>query len=275
LAQCDALVHVVRAFENDSVPHPEGGIDPERDISTVNLELAFADLQTLQNRAERLDIQVRSARPGEREQGERELALVRRLREALEHEQPLRAAEMSAEERKTISGYQLLTRKPLLLVINVGESEAARTADIAAEFGDRWRALGVDATALCAALELELSELSADEAAEFRADMGLEEGALDRLLRLSQQVLGIISVLTVGEPEGRAWAVTAGSTAQETAGKIHSDMQRGFIRAEVIRWDELLECGSYAEARRRGLLRTEGKTYIPQDGDVMHVLFNV
>jgi ribosome-binding ATPase YchF (GTP1/OBG family) len=124
-------------------------------------------------------------------------------------------------------------------------------------------------------LEQELSELSDDEAAEFRQDMGLQEGALDRLLRISQQVLGIISVLTVGEPEGRAWAVASGSTAPEAAGKIHTDMERGFIRAEVIRWDELLACGSYAEARKRGLLRTEGTTYIPQDGDVVHILFNV
>ena len=275
VAQCDALVHVVRAFRNESVPHPAGSVDPERDIAAVNLELTFADLATLQNRHDRLEISVRSARPGEREPGERELALVARLREAIEREEPLRAQELSPEERRTISGYQLLTLKPLLLLVNTDEADAGRADEVAAEYEARWRGPGVAVAALCAKLEQELTELSEDEAAEFRKDMGLQEGGLDRLLRLSQDVLGLISILTVGEQEARAWAVPGGASAPEAAGKIHTDMEKGFIRAEVIGWQDLLDCGSYAEARKRGLLRTEGKTYVPKDGDVVHILFNL
>jgi GTP-binding protein YchF len=275
LGQCDALVHVVRTFENPAVPHPAGGIDPARDLASVDMELAFADLQTLENRHERLEIQVRSARPGEREAGERELALVQRLRAALEGEVPLRAQELTADERRTISGFNLLTGKPVLVVVNAGEDDSSRLDEIANEFAERWRGPKVEVTAICGKLEQELAELSDDEAAEFRRDMGLPEGTLARMLLLSQQVLDQISIFTVGEQEARAWAVPAGAVAPEAAGKIHTDMERGFIRAEVIRWQELLDCGSYAEARKRGLLRTEGKQYIPQDGDVMHILFNV
>jgi GTP-binding protein YchF len=265
----------VRAFRDESVPHPEGSVDPERDIGEVNVELAFGDLAALERRHNKLEIEVRSARPGERDAGERELALLQRLREGLENEVPLRAQELSPEERKTIAGYQLLTLKPLLLAINIDEADAARAGEIEAELAQRWAGPGVEVTALCAKLERELVELSDEEAAEFRADLGLKEGALDRLLQLSQKTLGLITFFTVGEPEGRAWAIKAGSTALEAGAKIHTDIARGFIRAEAVGWQELLDCGGYVEARKRGLLRTEGKQYIMQDGDVVHILFNV
>jgi GTP-binding protein YchF len=275
LSQCDALVHVVRAFHDESLPHAEGGVDPARDIAAVNLELAFADIGVLERRQEKLDVQVRSSRPGEREAGERELALVRRLREGLEREEPLRAQELSPEERRAISGFQLLSVKPQLVVINIDEVDLTRAWEVERDFSAQFGGQGVQVLALCARLERELAELSDEEAAEFRKDLGIAESGIDRVLRASNEVLGLITFLTVGEQEARAWPLAAGSSALEAAAKIHSDIARGFIRAEVIRWEELLECGSYAEARKRGLLRTEGKQYVVQDGEVLHVLFNV
>jgi GTP-binding protein YchF len=269
LAQCDALVHVVRAFGPDA--------DPERDVAAMNLELTFADAAVLERRHEKLEITVRSARAGEREPGERELALIDRLRVALDREEPIRRQELSPDERRALSGYQLLTNKPLLLVLNVDEGDAARAAEIAQEYASRHAGPGVEVVAVCAKLEQELGELTDEEAAEFREQLGLAgaEPGVDRLVQLSQQVLGLITFFTIGEQEGRAWPLAAGSTALDAAGKIHTDIARGFIRCEVIRWQELLDCGSYAEARKRGLLRTEGKQYVVEDGDVLHVLFNV
>lgn len=275
LSQCDALVHVVRAFRDESVPHPEGSVDPERDIAEVNVELAFGDMAALERRHNKLEMEVRSSRPGERDAGERELALLQRLREGLENEVPLRAQELSPDDRKTIAGYQLLTLKPLLLAVNIDEADAARAGEIEVELTQRHGGPGVEVVAVCAKLERELMELSDQDAAEFRAELGLKEGALDRLLQLSEKTLGLITFFTVGEPEGRAWAIKSGSTALEAGAKIHTDIARGFIRAEVVGWQELLECGGYAEARKRGLQRTEGKLYIMQDGDVVHILFNV
>ena len=275
LAQSDALVHVVRAFRSPSVPHPESTVDPDRDIAGVNLELAFADARTFEKRVERLEAEVRSGKAGERGPGERELALVQRLKEALAAEQPLRSQELSADERRTLSGYQLLTDKPLLLVINIDEADVGRREEIEAEFESRWAAPGVSVAALCGTLEQELTELSDDEAAAFRADLGMVQGGLERMLQLSQRALGLISMFTVGDTEGRAWAVPEGSTAQKAAGKIHSDIERGFIRAEVIGWQEMEQCGSWPEARKRGLIRTEGKGYLVQDGEIVNVLFNV
>lgn len=273
LAQCDALVHVVRAFRSDSVPHPQDSIDPNRDIEAVNLELAFADVAMLKNIDTRLTTAARSERAGDRDS--RELGLVQRLRAALEQEQPIRAQEISPDERKLTNGYQLLTDKPLLIVLNIDEADIEQSGQIEADSAERWRGPGVEVAALSSKIEQELTELSDEEAAEFRQDMGLEAGGIERVLRLAHQVLGLISIFTVGDTEGRAWSVRAGSTAPQVGGKIHSDIERGFIRAEVIGWEEMVESGSWSEARKRGVLRTEGKQYIPQDGDLMHVLFNV
>ena len=275
LSQCDALVHVVRAFQDEAVPHPEGSVDPDRDIEGVNMELAFADLALIERRRDKLDIAVRSARPGQREAGERELVLLQRLREALEREEPLRTQELSPGDRRMISGYQLLTNKPLLILANIDEAEIGRAQEIESALAARWAGPSVEVAALSGKLEAELTELSDEEAAEFRRDLGLAEGGLERMIRLSHHVLGLISFFTVGEPEGRAWALPAGSTALDAAGKRHSDIAHGFIRAETIGWDELLDCGSLAEARKRGLLRQEGKGHIVQDGEVLNILFNV
>jgi hypothetical protein len=275
LAQCDALVHVVRAFRDEAVPHPQGSVDPVRDVANVDLELAFGDAAALQRRHERLEIAVRSARPGERDAGERELALLQRLTKALEAELPLRAQELSPDDRRTISGYQLLTDKPLLIVLNIDEADVGRLREIEAEYAARWAGPRVGVAAICAKLERELGELTEEEAAEFRRDMGLEEGAIDRILRFAQELLGLHTFFTVGDTEGRAWALPAGGSALDAATRIHSDIARGFIRAEVIGWREIIECGSWAEARKRGLQRTEGKQYVVQDGELINILFNV
>ncbi|MGB2694897.1 MAG: DUF933 domain-containing protein [Dehalococcoidia bacterium] len=275
LAQCDALVHVVRAFHDESVPHPEVSVDAERDIAAVHLELAFADAAVLERRAEKLEMTVRSARAGDREGGERELALVQRLREALERDEPLRQQPLTPDERRTISGFQLLTNKPQLIVVNVDDADVGRASEIEAGISGRWGGTGVEVAALCAKLEQELRELSDEEAQEFRNDLGITEGGLERMLRLAQQVLGLLTFFTIGEQDGHAWALPHGSTALDAAAKIHSDIARGFIRAEVIGWQEMVETGSWAEGRKQGLMRTEGKQYVMQDGDVVNVLFNV
>ena len=276
LRRVDALIHVVRSFDDPTVPHPEGSIGPARDVATLDLELAFADLALIERRLERLEAELRSMKAGERGAGERERALLARLKAALEADQPLRAQELTEDEQRLIAGYRFLTLKPLLVLLNVGEADISRRQEIEQEFRQGYAYPHTEVAALCGKLEMELLELPPDEAAEYRRELGLgEETGLDRAIRLSYSLLGLISFLTVGPDECRAWTVPAGATAPQAAGKIHSDLERGFIRAEVVRYEDLVTAGSEAEAKRRGLLRTEGKSYVVQDGDVLHILFNV
>ena len=274
LDRSDALVHVVRAFRSESVPHPEGSVDPHRDIEALNLEMAFADLGVVEKRLERLDTAVRSARAGEREVGEHELALLRRVKEGLEAEKPLHAQSLTGEDLRSLANYNFLTAKPLLIILNIDEEDVSRAGALEEEIRRR-SGPQTAVAAVCGSLERELVDLSPEEAAEFRADLGLGEPAAARVSRLCFDLLGLVSFFTGNEDEWRAWTVPRGSAAVKAAGKVHSDMERGFIRAEVIRWDELLELGSLAEARKRGVLRGEGKGYEVQDGDVLHILFNV
>jgi GTP-binding protein YchF len=275
LAGSDALIHVVRAFRSERVSHPEGGVDPPRDVATVDLELAFADLAFVQKRLERLDVAVRSAKAGERGAGEKEMALLERVKAGLEAEVPLHGQTLSADDWRLLENYPFLTAKPMLLLLNIDEDDASRAEEVEAEFRDRSAAPHRGVAALCAKIEMELGELSEEEAAEFRADMGLPESARELLVRRSFELLDLISFFTVNPEDGHAWVVPRGTTALAAAGKVHSDMERGFIRAEVLGWRELLDCGSLAEARKRGLLRLEGKQYEVQDGDVLHILFSV
>jgi GTP-binding protein YchF len=274
LDRSDALVHVVRAFRSESVPHPEGSVDPQRDIEALNLEMVFADLGVVERRLERLDTMVRSARAGEREAGEHEMAFLRRVKEGLEAEKPLHAHSLTEEEMRSLSHYNFLTVKPVLIILNIDEEDVSRAAALEEEFRRRAGA-HTAVVSLCASLEMELIDLSDHEAAEFRAGLGLSEPPAGRISRLCFDLLGLVSFFTVGEDECRAWATPKDTPAVKAAGKVHSDMERGFIRAEVIPWDELLEMGSLAEARKRGVLRGEGKTYEVQDGDIFHILFNV
>jgi hypothetical protein len=274
LDRSDALVHVVRAFRNESVPHPEGSVDPYRDIEALNLEMVFADLGVVERRIERLDATVRSARAAEREAGEHEMALLRRVKEGLEAEKPLHIQSLTEDEMRSLLHYNFLTVKPVLIILNIDEEDVAKAAETEEELRRR---VGphTAVAAICGSLEMEMVDLSAEEAAEFRAGLGLSEPPAGRISRLCFDLLGLISFFTVGEDECRAWAISKDTPALKAAGKVHSDMERGFIRAEVMRWDELLELGSLAEARKRGLLRGEGKTYEVQDGDIFHILFNV
>lgn len=275
LSASDGLLHVVRTFQRDDVPHPQGSIDPHRDIAAMDVELALADLAVVEKRLERLAPVVRASKPVEREAGEREMKLLRRVKASLEEEKPLRSQTLTADEEKALRDYALLTLKPILLIVNVGEEDASKIPDIESEFAARYGAEGTRVVALCGQLEMELAELSDEEALEFRQDMGLTDSGVQRVLQQTFDLMGLITFYTVVGDECRAWTVPRGTPAQQAAGKIHSDMERGFIRAEAIGWVEILACGSLAEARKKGILRTEGKGYAVQDGDVLHILFSV
>jgi GTP-binding protein YchF len=271
LRQVDALIHVLRAFEDESIPHV-GPVDPLRDIKSVEFDLMISDLTQVEKRLERLEKDLKKGRTSDLE---REQALLIRSKEALEKEQPLRELEMTNEEKKLIKGFMFLSQKPILYALNIGESmtlgadlEAAVSRFKLEEVAHRPNA---GATAICGKVEAELAEMDDEEAAEFLGSYGLHESGLVRLIRKSYELLGLISFFTAGEDECRAWTVPIGSKAPQGAGAIHSDLEHHFIRAETIRWDALLEAGSEAAARSKGTLRLEGKEYIVQDGDVMHI----
>ena len=249
LAGMDALVQVLRAFADEALPQRDSSVDPDGDAEALALELTFADLALIERRLSRLDTELRSARAVDRGPLERDRDLLLRLQAELEAGRPLRALALSDDERRLFAQYQFVTQRPLLLVVNIGEDEFAQAAEIEARFAERHGGPGVAAVALCAKLEAELATLPAAEAAEFRAALGgSEQAPLDRAIRCSYELLGLISFLTVGEDECRAWTVRRGALAPEAAGRVHSDMERGFIRAEVARWDELEAAGSARQA---------------------------
>lgn len=271
LRNVDALAHVLRAFEDDSIPHV-GPVDPLRDIKNVEFDLMVSDLAQIEKRLERLEKDLRKMRSSELEQ---ENALLLRSKESLEKEQPLRELEMTPEEKKLIKGFMFLSQKPILYVLNVGEStslgddlEQAVSRFKLDEVAQRPNA---GATAICGKVEAELAEMDDEEAADFLSSYGLRESGLVRLIRTSYELLGLISFFTAGEDECRAWTVPSGSKAPQAAGAIHTDLEHHFIRAETIRWDNLLDAGSEAAARAKGTLRLEGKEYVVQDGDVLHI----
>jgi hypothetical protein len=270
----DALVHVVRAFESDLVPHAEGSIDPLRDIATLELELMLADLGVVERRIERLVVNIQKAKLPE-DVAERELFL--RLRDTLETETPLRQLGLSEDERRRLRGYSLLSEKPLLLVVNVDEARTRSAEAFLDSCGLPGLARGPQ-TALCAvsaSIEAEMAELAPEDAAAFRDDLGLSEPGLDRVIRSSYELLGLGSFLTVGEDECRAWTIRRGTKAHTAAGLVHSDIERGFIRAEVVHFDDLVAAGSIAACRERGTLRLEGREYEVRDGDVINFRFAI
>src|SRR5690348_16712073 len=271
LRQVDAICHVVRAFEDDAIPHV-GPIDPLRDIKNVEFDLMVSDLGQIEKRLERLQKDLKKMKTAELE---KENELLIRAKAHLESERPLREMEMTTEDKKRIRGFMFLSEKPILYVVNVSEStelgtqlENAVTKYKLTEIASRPNA---SATAICGKVEAELSEMSDADAAEFLSSYGLTESGLTRLIRTTYKLLGLISFFTAGEDECRAWTIPANSRAVEAAGAIHSDLEKHFIRAETIHWDQLLEAGSEANARARGTLRLEGKDYIVKDGDVMHI----
>ncbi len=272
-----AVAHVVRAFEDPNVVHVEGSVDPIRDVETIHTELALADLGVLERRLERLE---RSARVSKEDRAT--LDLLRPLVEWLGEGKPLRKYEAKGEEEaKRLAGLYrqlgLITAKPLIYVANVSEEDLPDGAQNPYVEALRERAAleGAEVVVVCAKLEAELAELSPEEAAALLREYGLERSGLDRLVETGYRALDLITFFTAGEKEIRAWTVRRGTKAPQAAGEIHSDMERGFIRAEVVPWDRLVEAGSWARARERGWVRTEGRDYVMQDGDVMLVLFNV
>jgi GTP-binding protein YchF len=276
LSTADLLVHVVRAFSEASIPHPLESIDPGRDIAALELELIFADLAVVERRIERIQVEARSLAAGARGPLDRELALQRRLKEALEVEKPVRSLGLTAEEKVMLSGFNLLTGKPLLNVLNIDESDVARTAEIEAAAREKHAGPDADVIAIAAKAEADVAELSEDDAAEFRRELGLpEQAAAERMLQETVSLLGLITFYTVGPQDTHAWSVAAGTPAQKAAGRIHSDIERGFIRAEVIAYQEFIVHGSEAKCREAGKLRLEGKDYIVQDGDIIHFRFAV
>jgi GTP-binding protein YchF len=267
LNQVDGLLHVVRCFENPSVPHSMGGIDPVRDIASMDSDLLINDLIAVERKQERLTEDLRRNVKGDKAQMEREAALFTRLNEALQQETPLRDIDLSDEEIKDLAGFGFLTLKPMLIVLNLSEGQAAPEIDYPHK-----NSLVVS---LQGKLEMDLAQLPADEAEVFKSAYGLEELGLARVINLSYDLLGYQSFFTVGEDEVRAWRARRGATAFEAAGVIHTDLQKGFIRAEVINQEELLALGGLNQARSTGKLRLEGKEYILKDGDIMHVRFSL
>jgi GTP-binding protein YchF len=274
LRDSDALLHVVRAFEDPANPHPEGSVDPTRDIERLDLEFTLADLAMAERRLERLRTSGRHGTAAEREAAEREEVVVSRIHEALERGTPIRDLELEVDDAKAIRGFRFLTEKPVLVLLNVGEGDLATApalVDRIAAGYDHRQAL---VEALSAKIEMELGELDHEDAAVFMEELGITESGLDRVIALSYRLLGLVSFLTAGPDEVRAWPIPDGSTAVDAAAAIHTDLARGFIRAETVRYEDLIELGSIAEARKAGKLRSEGKTYRVRDGDVLEILFS-
>jgi ribosome-binding ATPase len=301
LRQVDAIAQVVRAFEDDSIPHA-GPLDPLRDIKNVEFDLMVSDLGQIEKRLERVEKDLKKMRSADLE---KEFELLKRARTQIESEQPLREMEMTPEDKKRFRGFMFLSEKPILYVLNISEStslgkdlEEAVTKyhvaeDITAHAGTGTGHVGAGAlarpveqrstighpgahhssgaTAICGKVEAELAEMPDADAAEFLSSYGLQESGLTRLIRTTYELLGLISFFTIGEDECRAWTIPVNTRAVQAAGAIHSDLEKHFIRAETIRWDQLLEAGSEANARAKGILRLEGKDYIVQDGDVLHI----
>lgn len=270
LREMDALAHVVRVFDDPANPPAGGALGPKHDIENVELELMLSDLAVVEKRLERLEKDIRKQKSPALE---KEYKIVQASKAALEKQTPLREVERDAEEERIVRGFTFLSSKPVLYVLNLGERDAARAnaaGDFAREAGFEQRAK-TEVSAVCGKVEAELAELDQAEAAEFMASYGLKESAIARLIRSSYHLLGQISFFTVGEDECRAWTIRAGSTAVEAAGEIHSDLQKGFIRAEVVKYEDLIAAGGLAEARNRGTLKLEGKEYVVRDGDIVHI----
>jgi ribosome-binding ATPase len=274
LRESDALLHVVRAFESPAVPHPAGSVDPTRDLETFDLELILADLALVDRRLERLATSGRHGSPAEREANDREETILRRVKTGLEAGTPIRDLGLEADEAKAIRGFRFLTEKPVLVLLNVGEGDLPGAESLRGRIAGSYAHEHAVVATLSAKIEMELGELEPDEAAVFMAELGIAESGLTRVIRLSYALLGLISFLTAGPDEVRAWPIPHGSTAVDAAGAIHTDLAKGFIRAEVVPYEDLLALGSTGEARRHGKLRSEGRTYLVRDGDVVEILFS-
>ena len=267
ITQMDGLLHVVRCFEDSNVAHPSGSVNPLRDIATMDAELLINDMIAVERKLERLAEERKKGSGRERLVIEREGTLFERFKDALSREIPLREIDLTAEEEKTLAGFGFLTRKPLLILLNLHEGQETP----AVEYPHTHSNL----VALQGKLEMEIAQLAPEDVDLFMAEYGISELGLARVISLSYDLLGLISFFTVGPDEVRAWTIHRGSTAYEAAGEIHTDLQKGFIRAEAIQYDELISLGGLNEAKAKGRLRLEGKEYVVHDGEIVHIRFNV
>ncbi|ARI75540.1 redox-regulated ATPase YchF [Halobacillus mangrovi] len=272
IRQVDAICHVVRAFEDENITHVSGQVDPISDIETINLELILADLETVSKRMDRV---AKMARQKDKE-AVAEYTVLEKLKEALENETPARAVEFSSDQKKIVKGLHLLTSKPILYVANVSEDEIGEADnDKVKQIREFAAKENAEVIVICAKIESEIAELDGDEKEEFLEDLGIEESGLDQLIKATYNLLGLATYFTAGEQEVKAWTFKEGMTAPQCAGIIHTDFERGFIRAETVSYEDLVDAGSMAVARDRGRVRLEGKEYLVRDGDVIHFRFNV
>ena len=273
IREVDAVIHVVRCFEDDDIIHVDGSVNAKRDIETINLELILSDLEMIERRLDRTSKAMK---------GDKSLAgeyeFLKRVKEALENEQTARSIECDDDEKAILDTVALLTSKPVIYACNMSENDFVNGIDTNANYQavcEIAAAEGSEVLPICAGLEAEISSLSKEDKEMFLEDLGIKSSGLDLLIQRSYNLLGLISYLTAGQPEVRAWTIKKGTKAPQAAGKIHSDFERGFIRAEVVSFDNLMELGSLAAAKEKGLVKSEGKEYLMKDGDIVHFLFNV
>ena len=274
IREVDAIVHVVRCFENDDIIHVDGSIDPKRDIDTINVELILSDIEMIDRRIDKTQKLLKGDK-----KYQADLDFFKKVRETLDEGKPARSVECTPEEAELLSGVALLTNKPIIYAANLSDSdfkdgkvEGNKYFDMVKEIADSEHAAVLP---ICAEIEAEISGMEDEEKELFLSEMGLEQSGLDRLITACYDLLGLISYLTAGKPEVRAWTIKKGTKAPQAAGKIHSDFERGFIRAEVVAFDDLMECGTMAAAKEKGLVRSEGKDYVMKDGDIVLFRFNV
>lgn len=271
IRNADLLVHVVRAFKNTDVPHVDGGIEPMRDIETINMELLFADMDLIDKRIQRIQGGKKITK-----EAAVELEVLKKCLSALENEVPLHQVELTEDERLSLRNYNFLTERPMIFVINTDEEQfKAKDYPQKAELEEMAAQRGLKMIEVCGLMEMEISQLAQEDRELFMSDLGIEELGVDRLSRAAYDFLGLISFFTVGEDEVKAWTIRKDTDAKRAAGKIHSDIERGFIRAEVVKYNDLVELGSMAKIKEKGLARLEGKEYIVQDGDIINFRFNV
>ncbi len=271
IREVDAIVHVVRCFENENIIHVDGNIDPLRDIETINLELVLSDLESVKKRLDKAEKYVKTGEKSYIEEAE----LLRKLHTHLENGKCIRTLTLTDDEREMLAGFFLITGKPVIYCANIGENEIG----LSNEHVEKVRALAKEENAqfleICAKVEEEIAQLPKEERGMFIEELGLKESGLNRIIKTGYELLGLISYLTAGEKEVRAWTIENGTKAPQAAGKIHSDFEKGFIRAEIVSYDDLVSCGGFTQAKEKGKVRSEGKEYVFRDGDVALFRFNV
>jgi GTP-binding protein YchF len=272
LRNVDALLCLLRFFQDESIPHPEGSLDAKRDLAIIEEEFLFSDMTILEGRIQKLESELKKLKS---EEHQRELDLLQKCLQSLESNKPLREIDFSQEEEKSLRGFQFLTAKPILIVFNIGEEDLGREDELKERFRELKQGEKKELVCISAKLEMEISQLSDEDGEIFRKEMGITESALNKVIRSSYELLGLLSYFTVGQHEVRAWTIKQGIHAQAAAGAVHSDMERGFIRAEVVDFDTFMRLGSFAKCKDQGLLRLEGKDYIVQDGDIITFRFHV